>query len=263
MGKQAIKDLYEMKVKGGLKAWREERDKKSEEPEEGEAAEGQPKPEKKKKKKEVKSPYQIPVIQEFWWAYQDGGPDQDTVQDILNTKVEEALAEVGAEMEYGPEGIMQAISEESAVEMASAEESGTSRRRGVEIEKPSISMPYDWDDWDEDRAVEQLRNYLDTPPKRPEMEKQKRLFKEPKTEEEAKKKGITISKLLKNPLFKGAHQMQCFCDPVWSGEFDETECDCARCGSRMRDTGEGPNCMADYLGIVDPSEKCECNKTGE
>jgi hypothetical protein len=195
MVKQAIKDLYETKVKGGLAAWRKERDKE-EEPEEGEA----PKP-KTKKKKEVKSPYQIPVIQEFWYAYQDGGPDQDTVQDILDTKVQEALAEVGAEMEYGPAGIMQAISEDSAVEMASAEESGTSRRRGVEIEKPSISMPYDWDDWDEDRAVEQLRNYLDTPPKRPEIEKQKRLFKEPKTEEEAKKRGITISKLLKNTLF--------------------------------------------------------------
>ncbi len=191
--KQAIHDIYDMKVEPEVRAQKSE---KRREDEEGKG--------KKTRQPQQQSPYQIPVIQEFWYAYMDGGPNPDSVEELLNDAVETALNEGDAEIEYSGSRIMQVISEEVAVEEASIIEAqgGRGYRRARALtEKPTVSMPYDWDDWSDDRAEEELIHQFAAPPKRPGMENQKRLFKEPKDQEEAKRRGITISKLLKNKLF--------------------------------------------------------------
>lgn len=206
--KQAVNDIYEMKVSGGIDAWNKARRKPEEEeshPAQGDEVDTDAERAKAKPKKQqpkVQNPYDIPVIKEFYYAYLSGGPDQDTIGELLDEQMQKSMNEENTQIEYYKSSILQIVEPEIAVDAAAKVEANQGNRRYHDgFDKPTISMPYDWDDWSEERASESLRYYFEKPPKRPEMEKQKRLFKEPKDEAEAKRRGITISKLLKSKLF--------------------------------------------------------------
>ena len=144
----------------------------------------------------------VPVVGNRYSAYMSGGPDQDTVAEQLEQAIELAVRRSeaeGAQLERSGGGWVQIIEDEVAV--ALAERAETAQRRASPPDEPSVSVDYDWDVFNEDRAADSLRYEYSRPPKRPDVDKrQRRLFPEPKTDEQAKRRGITVSRLT-NPLF--------------------------------------------------------------
>lgn len=147
--------------------------------------------------------YRMPVINELYMAYMNGGPDRDDIEDMLREAVDEALSDMRDSVpEYdGKGGILQVLEPETAIQLAIAAESGTPHpsytMRNEPFEPPRIEMPYQWDNWSAENAVGVLDHFFGQPPKRPETEKQQNL--------PYKGKGIKVTKLLKNPLFKSAN----------------------------------------------------------
>jgi hypothetical protein len=143
--------------------------------------------------------YAIPVIQKFYDAYISGGPDQDSTETVLNEMIDDANSSlkdstIESTREYP---YMLVVTPEQAVEAASDRESGTRRYRSHEFDTPSVQMPYQWDEWSEERAVDYLHELLSQRPKRPETEKQQEIPYEGE--------GMRVSRWLKNPLFSKSY----------------------------------------------------------
>jgi hypothetical protein len=145
----------------------------------------------------------VPALLELYSAYLSGGPDQNTVDKLLREALERGVDESGTEIRRTKDGKwLQLLSEEQAVADAEAAQNRHGTGGYYEAPEINVSIPYDWDEFDEERARESAKEYFSRPPKRPEVDKrQRRLFPEPKTEESAKRHGITVSHA-KNPLLR-------------------------------------------------------------
>jgi GNAT superfamily N-acetyltransferase len=151
--------------------------------------------------------YQVPVIKEFYEAYTSAGPDAESIKETLREQEDKAFEETNTTQEYGHSGkekgvvIMQVMQPERIVELATEAENKHYRRHSESWDKPKITMPYEWDEWKKEKAVEYLGRLFEAESVRPKDKRQKRLFPEPRTQEQAIRKGITVSRLLKNSLF--------------------------------------------------------------
>lgn len=149
------------------------------------------------------TPYGLPVISEFYNAYMAGGPDQMTVEEEMSERVTEAIhgLEDGTSVDYdGKGGILQVLEPEQAIETATRLDTISDREETArEYSVPSLNVPYDWDDWDQDHAVEALASRFDSAPSRPEQEGQGKLPFEGE--------GEKISSL-KHPLFAAPKKLK-------------------------------------------------------
>ena len=173
-----------------------------------EAEDGEEKAELEKAVKEADKPRdvwaKVPTIGNLYWAYISGGPDRDSVRTALDEAIERAeeMTEGGSTIERSGDAWLQVMDDEEAVALAERAQEKSTRYQTPD--EPNISLNYDWDDYNEDRAADSLRTVYSEPPKRPAVDrKQRRLFPEPRTEEQARRRGITISRLT-NPLFAPA-----------------------------------------------------------
>jgi hypothetical protein len=144
--------------------------------------------------------YDIPVIKEFRMAYADGGPDEDGTWELIREGIEKGFEAAKSKLVREGDKFAQVIDPAVAAQAATEAEQGTRRYtygRTRQFDEPDFDVPYNWDEWSEERAVDALRYFLDRPPARPEMERQRELPYEGE--------GMRVSKLLKNPLFSKAY----------------------------------------------------------
>jgi GNAT superfamily N-acetyltransferase len=146
-----------------------------------------------------------PVLKKLYDAWTSGGPDVDYVQEMMTEAMEEA--ERGHHVEFikdkkSPKWF-QVETDENAVFTAQQHVSQQGDAGYYEPEDFDVHFPYDWDQFDDERALESANHYFQERPKRPKVKGQPRLFTEPRSEAEAKRKGITVSSLT-HPLLKKA-----------------------------------------------------------
>jgi hypothetical protein len=196
--KALFADVFRMKVQPAIKKQRDN-EKANPATDEDEADETQ-QDDPETIKARGKSPYMMPVVQDFYESYRYGDPDEETVGEELQQAIQQALdssAENGTTIEYEAGGIFQTVEADRAVELAAEAEAeqGRYRNQSRDFAAPSIYMPSSWDDFSDERAKEALGQAFDEPPKRPAAKKQRNL--------PYRGKGVRVSKL-RNQLFAAA-----------------------------------------------------------
>jgi len=149
----------------------------------------------------------VPVLEKLYDAWTSGGPDVDYVQEMMTEAMEEA--ERGHHVEFIKDkkspAWFQIETDENAVFTAQQHVSQQGDAGYYEPEDFEVRFPYDWSQYDDERAIESVNHYFQERPKKPKVKGQPRLFTEPRSEAEAKRKGITVSRLLKRDEKKAAY----------------------------------------------------------
>jgi hypothetical protein len=140
----------------------------------------------------------VPVLKKLYDAWTSGGPDVDSVQDMMTDAMEEASHTKHVEFikDKKSPAWFQVETDENAVFTAQQHVAQQGDAGYYEPEEFEVRFPYDWDQYNDEYAIETVNSLFQERPKKPKVKGQPRLFTEPRSEAEAKRKGITVSKLL-------------------------------------------------------------------
>ena len=146
----------------------------------------------------------VPVLQKLHAAYVAGGPNQAEVRANIKKKVQEGLKDKDRiKITTTTDGrYLQLMDEKKLVKDAQGHQDAGGTGGYYDTPEFRWSFPYDWDEWNPERTNKAVAKLFGEPSKKPSRNvKQKRLFPEPKTNEDAVRKGIAVSSF-RNPLLQ-------------------------------------------------------------